>query len=189
MRYNLDKVPLKLTSDQVPGPVSGCLETPSILLSHHGTGSPDIDSDGYRYTCPSSVSVCFVSGTQFHAVPTKLVFHAKGGYQKHGSSHWRRCLTALSCRRETLWTQYACLSRFRLSYVAGAPQVVIAKGTMGVFCGLSTEVTSQCRHAGSRNMSRRLLRCDSLERQKPLRNRFIDVGGSTLPPRVDSRWT
>jgi hypothetical protein len=126
----LTKFPLKLTSDQVPGPVSGCLETPTILLSHHGTGSPDIDSDGLSIhlpQAPSRLFFCFGKPSSIF-VPTKLVFHAKGGYQKHGSSHWRRCLTALSCRRETLWTQYAYLSRFRLSYVAGAPPIRHCQG-------------------------------------------------------------
>jgi hypothetical protein len=149
--YKLDKFPLKLTSDQVPGPcvrVFGNALDP--FLSHHGTGSPDIDSDGLSIhlpQAPSRLFFCFGKPSSIF-VPTKLVFHAKGGYQKHGSSHWRQCLTAFLCRCETLLTQYAYLSHFRLSYIAGAPQVAITKGTTGRFVVLSTEVASQCRHEG-----------------------------------------
>ena len=53
-----DKFPLKLTSKtRFRGPCPGVWKRPRSFLSHYGTGSPDIDSDGYRYTCPPAPSV------------------------------------------------------------------------------------------------------------------------------------
>jgi hypothetical protein len=152
MRHELDssfEAHIRLDS----GDLSECLGMPPILLlSHHGTGSPDIDNDGLSIQLPQApISCVLFREPQFHGscfFRQSLFFPRQGRLSETRLWPLTSVLTAFSCRHETLCNIVRELISLQTILRGWSSLSCPCQGNYGVFCGLSTEATSQCKHVG-----------------------------------------